>query len=145
MNQPLLVQTEATVLSVALVMNVADRRGVELARALAEAGIGVAIHFLARRPAIVALVAEIWDRGGRVCALDGRDAALADRETLLGEVRLSLGDVQMVVDASRRPASRQAYPQDKVRKQRRAKADSILHTGFRAIRRKSSLDRRAWS
>lgn len=110
MNRPVPVQTDPMFPSTALVMNVANGRGVELVRALAEAGVGVAIHFIANRQAVVSLVADIWDQGGRVCALDGREAGPADREALLGEARRTLGDVQMVVDASSKPAFRTRRP-----------------------------------
>ncbi|WP_299174743.1 hypothetical protein [uncultured Brevundimonas sp.] len=85
---------------VALVLNVADGKGLALVRSLAEAGVGVAIHFTARRRAVASLVEDIWDRGGRVCALDGSSADEADRNQLLGAARLTLGDVHLVVDAS---------------------------------------------
>ena len=105
MEGPVARRTDPMAPSNALVMNVADRRGVQLVRSLAEAGVGVAIHFIARRQAIMSLVEDIWDRGGRVCAFDG-EATDTDQETLLGETRSTLGEVQMVVDASNRPGFR---------------------------------------
>lgn len=97
-------------LSVALVLNVADWKGLALVRSLAEAGVGVAIHFTAHRQAVASLVEDIWDRGGRVCALDGVDADEADREALLGAARSILGDVHMVVDASSKAVARDGRP-----------------------------------
>ena len=83
-------------------MNVADWRGVELVRSLAESGVAVAVHFPAHRKAIASLVEHIWDSGGRICAFDATGGERADHQTFLQEARLALGDVQMVVDASRR-------------------------------------------
>ena len=94
-------------LSVALVMNVADWQGLALVRSLAEAGVGVAIHFTARRRAVDLLVEDIWDGGGRVCALDGAGANATDREALLGAARSILGDVHVIVDASTKQFRRQ--------------------------------------
>lgn len=145
MNRPVPVQAEPLLPSIALVMNVADRRGVELVRALAATGVGVAVHFLAQREAILSLVEHIWDRGGRVCAFDGREAGLADREALLGEVRSALGDVQMVLDASRRSASREACPETGDLHRKRSKADPILRGETRTGRGEGASNRRAWS
>ena len=91
--------------SVALVLNVADWRGLALVRSLADAGVGVAIHFTAHRQAVDSLVEDIWDRGGRICALEGDRWREADREALLGAARSTLGEVHMIVDASNRSAS----------------------------------------
>lgn len=86
--------------SIALVMNVADWKGIWLVHSLAEAGLGVAIHFTANRQAVDWLVQDIWDRGGRVCALDGAGANETDREALLSAARSILGHVHVIIDAS---------------------------------------------
>ena len=85
---------------IALVMNVEDRRGVELVRSLARAGVGVAVHFTVHRQAIDLLVEEIWDQGGRIRAFDGRDPKGARLATLLQKIQAISGDVPVVIDAS---------------------------------------------
>jgi pteridine reductase len=83
---------------VALVTGAARRIGREIARALAQAGCRVAVHYRSSRDEAEAVVREIHDAGGAACAVQADLSSPDAPESVVGAVCARLGEPDVLIN-----------------------------------------------